>query len=190
MRSSIGRVVSVASLAVLVWFAFGYLSARPACAHDPRFVCSPRGMDRPVVIPDPAKSWAYYGGLSRGQHDVFVFTVTRPLQVPWNLLVDRRDVSNPARPVAILSGSGGVRVARLGLIGGKTFYEPFSRLTYLESTDLTLHLPPGRYEIDVGMDGGDRRQRYVMAIGAAERFNVGEIPYVLRAIRRIRSQSY
>ena len=190
MKRTIWWSAGVVALACAVWFVAGYFSALPACAHDPRFVCSPRDAAHPVVVPDPQKSWAYYGGLQPGQRDVFTFTIARPLRVPWNLLIDGRDAGNPARPEATLADSSGNALARLDLRDSKPFYEPFSRLTYLESPDRSLDLPPGTYRIDVTMTGGTGRQRYVMAIGEDERFGVGEIPYVLGAIGRIRALRY
>ncbi len=142
-----------------------------------------------MLVPDAGKSWAYYGGLRRGQHDTFVFTLAQPLDVPWQLLVDRRDTANPARPQAVLSGERGP-IARLDMHRNEGFYEPFSRLSYIETPDLTLHLRPGSYVVDVSMGSGDERQRYVMAIGSAERFGFGEVPYVFGAIGRIRGQRY
>jgi hypothetical protein len=189
LKRRILRAAIFVAVAIGVWVLFGYLSAQSACAHDPRFVCSPREAAHPVLVPDAAKSWAYYGGLRRGQRDTFVFTVERPLDVPWQLLVDRRDAANTARPQAVLSDVHGT-VATLSLTGNRDFYEPFSRLSYIETPDFTLHLKPGSYVIDVSMDRGDDRQRYVMAIGSAERFGFGEIPYVLGAIGRIRARRY
>lgn len=183
-------IAGVAGLAFAAWFLIGYFSALPACAHDPRFVCSPRDAAHPVVVPDPQKSWAFYGGLRPGQRDVFTFTAARPLKVPWSLLIDRRDAPNPARPEATLADASGHPLARLDLRGAKPFYEPFSRSTYLESPDRTLDLPPGTYRIEVAMTGGGARQRYVIAIGEDERFGIGEVPYVLGAIGRIRALRY
>ena len=182
------RIGGFAAIALAVWVVVGSLTAQTACAHDPRFVCSPRPQSHPVLIPDAGKSWAYYGSLASGQHDAFVFSIDRPLDVPWQLLVDRRDAFNPARPQATLSGPGGV-AARV-TSEDTAFYEPFSRLSYVTSPDRTLHLQPGAYAVDVTMVRGDRPQRYVMAIGSAERFGLGEIPYVLGAIARIRAQRY
>lgn len=103
-------------------------------------------------------------------------------------MLDRRDAANPARPEATLTSAGGSTVARLRLTRGTPFYEPFSRLTYLESREARLDLKPGTYRIVVSMYGGAARQRYVMAIGEAERFGAGEVPYVFGAIDRIRHQ--
>lgn len=183
------RAGIVAAFFVLAFFAFGFLSAQTACAHDPRFVCSPRE-DNPVVVPDPVKSWAYYGHLKESQHDAFTFTVAAPLHVPWNLLVDRRDAQNDARPYAVLSNLSGKPIAQLDFAAAAPFYEPFSRLHYLQTKTVDLQLAPGTYTIVVSMRGSGRRQRYVMAVGEAERFTPAEIPYVLGAIYRIRALNY
>ncbi len=172
----------------IVWFAVGYLSAGSACAHDPRFVCSPREA-RPVRIADPTKSWAFYGHLRAGEYDAFVFTVAAPSAIPWSLLVDRRDARNPGRPHAVLTRHGRI-VARLAFAHPTSFYEPFSREHYLTTRPAMLHLAPGRYRITVTIPQAATTQRYVLAIGAQERFGIGEIPYVFGAIHRIRALRY
>lgn len=183
------RVALVFGAALMLWVVAGYSSAQVACAHDPRFVCSPRSVAHPVAVPDAGKSWAYYGGLAEGQNDTFSLVLDRATTVPWNLLVDARDAGNSARPEATLYDVAGRTAARLTFSRVQTFYEPFSRESYVESETLKLHLLPGYYKIVVSMPGA-RRQRYVMAIGEAERFSPFEIPYVLGAIARIRSLRY
>lgn len=173
----------------MLWLVAGYSAAQVACAHDPRFTCSPRSVEHAVVITDAGKSWAFYGGLAADQSDTFSVAVDRTTTVPWNLLVDVRDASNPARPEATLYDVAGRAATRLTLSGTRTFYEPFSRESYVESQNLELHLLPGYYRIVVSIPGA-RRQRYVMAIGEAERFSPLEIPYVLGAIARIRALRY
>lgn len=175
--------------ALTIWLAIGFSAAQRACAHDPRFVCSPRTGSNSVVIPDVGKSWAYYGGLMAGQSDRFVFDVNGLTVVPWSLLVDARDANDPARPAATLYDADGRAIARLALLRGNAFYEPFSRESYRQSGTDDLHLSPGAYSIVVTMSAGSR-QRYVMAIGDAERFSPFEIPYVAGAIVRIRSRRY
>ncbi|HYL28244.1 MAG TPA: hypothetical protein VEW74_10460 [Candidatus Nitrosotalea sp.] len=173
-----------------LWIGVAYSAAQRACAHDPRFVCSPRTAAQPVRIPDASKSWAYYGGLAANQSDEFTFTLTRSAAVPWTLLLDTRDVKNPARPAAALFDSQGRVIAGLDFAGGwSRFYEPFSRESYLQSGIDQLNLSPGTYRIVVTMSG-TARQRYVMAIGEAERFSPLEIPYVAGAVARIRAQRY
>lgn len=174
----------------MVWLLVGSATAQVACAHDPRFICSPRSAEHPVRIPDVGKSWAYYGGIGRGQSDTFAFTVDRTTQAPWNLLVDVRDANNAARPSATLYNAAGSAIARVGFAdGATTFYEPFSRESYLESRTVNLSLSPGRYSVVVTMPAA-APQRYVMAIGEAERFSPLEIPYVIGAIARIRALRY
>lgn len=194
VRSIRGRRVAaiggIVALTIAIWFAVGFSSAQRACAHDPRFPCSPRTSADPVRVPDPAKSWAYYGHLTTGQHDVYAMPLSAATDVPWNLLVDERDAGNPARPTATLTAGDGRIVKTIGFSSTDAFYEPFSREHYVESPAVILHLQPGSYRIAVGMEGGLRPQRYTMAIGAAERFGIAEIPYVLGAISRIRARQY
>ncbi len=181
-------VAGVTAIAFAVWCAFGYGSALRACAHDPRFVCSPRETD-PIAIPDVTKSWAYYGSLAAGESDRFDFALAKRVErIPWSLLVDVRDAGNPARPSAVLTGARAQERLAFDRVG--RFYEPFSRETYLQTGERTLTLEPGRYRIVVTMPGGIRRQRYVMAIGSAERFSPLELPYVLGALHRIRGLRY
>lgn len=168
----------------------GVLSAGRACAHDPRFACSPRPASSPIAIPDASKSWAYYGDLRPGQRDYYEFASTGAMRVPLGLLVDQRDASNPARPELTLYDAAGRSVAHLDLGNAVKFYEPFSRVTYLSTPDRTLALPPGRFQIVVTMSGPDRPQRYAMAVGAAERFSIWEIPYVAAAAYRIHNRQF
>ena len=174
---------------VVLAAAISISSAKNACAHDPRFACSPRAAN-PIRIPDAWKSWAYYGHLGPGQTDVYRFAVSKPLRVPWNVLLDRRDVPTPGRPAATIADRAGHVIARANLDHPKTFYEPFSRERYLTSPDQVLHLAPGSYEVRVSMAGASHSQRYTLAIGEAEKFSPLELPYVIGAILRIRAQHY
>lgn len=145
------RVGLVFGAAFMLWVVAGYSAAQIACAHDPRFVCSPRSAAHPVAIPDAGKSWAYYGGLAGAQRDTYSLSVDRATAVPWNLLVDARDASNSARPEATLYDVAGRVVARLTFSRVQIFYEPFSRESYVESQTLVLHLLPGYYKIVVSV---------------------------------------
>jgi len=183
------RIVGFATLAVVVWAGAGYFSALSACAHDPRFACSPRSQDHPVTIPDAGKSRAYYGSLAASGSDRYRFDLAAPLSVPVNLLVDDRDVKNASRPVFKLERDG-TTVSRIDFVHWEKFYEPFSREGYVETPERQLLLPAGHYVATVTMEGGVAPQRYTLAIGNAERFSVFEVPYVLGAIHRIRALQY
>lgn len=184
------RRVLLSALAVVAFIvAVSIGSAQVACAHDPRFACSPRA-GNPISIPDPSKSWAYYGHLGPGQTDVYRFTISEPLNVPWNVLLDQRDAATPGRPAATIRDGTGHVIAEANLDHAQTFYEPFSRQHYLISPDRTIHLPPGQYEVRVSMAGASGRQRYTLAIGDAERFSPLEFPYLVGAVLRIRAQRY
>lgn len=178
---------ALAFVGVIVLISFG--SAQVACAHDPRFACSPRA-GNPINITDPSKSWAYYGHLGPGQIDVYRFTVPKPLNVPWNVLLDQRDAATAGRPTAIITDGTGRAVAKANLERPITFYEPFSGQHYLMSPDQTVRLAPGRYEVRVSIPGASGRQRYTLAIGEAERFSPFEFPYLFGAVLRIRTQRY
>ncbi len=81
-------------------------------------------------------------------------------------------------------------VARVTFTHAVTFYEPLSRETYLTTPDAMIALSPGTYRLTVTMPGARIPQRYTLALGNEERFSIGEIPYVIGAIARIRAQRY
>lgn len=183
-------MIAIAFAVLVVTFVVGVFSAGTACAHDPRFACSPRGAEHPITVPDPTKSWAYYGDLAPGETDRYVFTVIKPAEIPASLLLDARDAANPARPVAVLADRAGHVVKQLDLRAPVQFDERFSRVHYLSSPTANLHLAPGDYTVDVTMRGGSEPQRYTLAIGADERFSLTEIPFVLGAIYRIHNRKF
>jgi len=178
------------ALAVVAWFAFGWLSAQTACAHDPRFSCSPRDAQHAVVIPDPQKSWAYYGRLARGQRDVYRVVLRDRLTVPLSASIEKADAVNPGRPRVVVLDSSARAVATVPFDRVQAFYEPFSRISYLTTPNRDLRLSPGTYSITVTMDRATVPQRYVLAVGSLERFTVGEIPYVIGGVHRIRARGY
>ena len=189
-RRRVLRAFGLALLLLLAWLGSGYIGAQRACAHDPRFACSPRDSAHAIHIADPTKSWAFYGRLAPGQHDRYVFRLQKAASIPWNLLVERRDAGDPARPVATLTTASGAPIARATLARAQKFYEPFSGIHYLSSPPVNLHLAPGSYRIEIAMKGPGSAQRYVLAIGARERFGLWEIPYVLGAISRIKTRGW
>ncbi len=184
------RIVIVVIVCFAVFFVGGVLSAGRACAHDPRFACSPRPPSHPVVVADPTKSWAFYGDLASGQEDDYTFATARAIRVPFNILLDRRDTANPARPRVVVSDQRGRPIATADLRHPVTFFEPFSRVTYLSSPVQTLDLSPGTYRAIVTMSDGSQPQRYAFAIGANERFSPFEIPYVFGALYRIHERRF
>jgi hypothetical protein len=186
----IRRIVLAAVIVLIVACVAGFLSAGRACAHDPRFACSPRHASNPVEIADPQKSWAFYGHLVPGETDYYIFTTREPLRVPWSILLDERDESNPARPVVTLYTADGKVRDRLDLKDPTRYYETFSQEQYLTSRDRSIAQSPGTYSAVVTMSGGRMPQRYTFAIGEAERFGLIEIPYVAGAVLRVRSLRY
>ncbi len=189
-RRRILRAAGLTLLLLLAWLGSGSIGAQRACAHDPRFACSPRDAAHAVRINDPTKSWAFYGRLRPRQNDEYRFRLERAATVPWNLLVEKGDAGNLARPVATLTDAAGTTIARATLAHAQSFYEPFSGINYLSSPPVNLHLAAGSYHIDVAMQGPGSAQRYVLAIGAKERFGLWEIPYVLGAIYRIKTRGW
>jgi hypothetical protein len=185
----VARIGGIVAVAIVIWFVAGFFSAQRACAHDPRFACSPRGPSDPVRIKDPSKSWAFYGHLRKGETDVYEITVDRSAQIPWSLLVDRRDAGNPARPFFTLSTADGRLLQTTDFAHSERFYEPFSREQYSTTPTTILSLEAGRYSIAIRMCGTNE-QRYTLAIGSVEHFGISEIPYVLGSIHRIRAQQY
>ncbi len=190
LRYWVRRILGALALGAIVWFAFGLVDAQTACAHDPRFPCSPRDAQHPVLIPDPQKSWAYYGRLARRQRDVYHVVLRDTLLLPLSVSVEKADAGNPGRPRVIVSDSSARVVATVPFDRVQAFYEPFSRISYLATPSLELRLSPGTYSINVTMDRATLPQRYVLAVGSLERFTVGEIPYVIGAVHRIRVRGY
>jgi hypothetical protein len=186
----ITRAAGIVLSAIAIWGLFGFFAAQRACAHDPQFPCSPRDASHAVRVADATRSTAFYGHLRAGETDVFELALTRPQAVPWNLLIDDRDVENPARPSATLSSADGRVLQTIDFRDATQAYEPFSRERYLATPIVSTQLKPGTYRVVVDMHGGSGSQRYVLAVGAAERWSVGEIPYLLGAIHRIRTQKY
>jgi hypothetical protein len=184
------RWSAVVVLALAVWLGFGFFGAQKACAHDPRFACSPRDEQHAIAVVDPGKSWAYYGRLAPGQRDVYGLFVNDVMSVPVSVMIEKTDASNAARPVLTVVDSAGSVVARRDLRNASEFFEPFSRLDYLTSEQAAVGLQPGLYQAFVDMRGGATAQRYVFAVGSDERFGVGEIPYVLGAVWRVRTVGY
>jgi len=190
MRARVLRIVGVVCVALLLWFLIGALSAQRACAHDPRFACSPRSAGDSIRIADPEKSWAFYGRLAISQSDTYAFEVNHPIVVPISLLVERADAANPARPLLHVVSVDGKSLALIDFRKTVTFYEPFSGIHYLSTPQRELSLRSGAYIATVTMRGGSAPQRYVLAFGEAERFGIGEIPYVLGAIYRVKTRGY
>lgn len=184
------RALVLIAIVLLALFCAGVLSAARACAHDPRFACSPRDASNPVVITDPQKSWAFYGHLEGGRQDFYEIETPKTVDVSVQLLVDRRDADNPARPVARVADASGRLIATIDLVRMHQFYEPFSRVTYLESPDRIVRLPAGTSTVVVGMRAGAAPQRYTLAIGSDERFSILEIPYLLGAVARIHARRF
>jgi len=181
-------IVIVSSIAVVV--AVGTLSAGRACAHDPRFVCSPRTPGNPVVVRDAVKSWAFYGRLGAAQSDHFTVSTTTAIRVPTSLLVDERDAGNPARPSLSVYDGRGAKVATIDMNRSELFYEPFSRVRYLSSVERAVQLNAGTYDFVVTMSGAPSAQRYTLALGREERFTVAELPFVIGAVVRIHNRGY
>lgn len=189
-----GRFVKRALLAIAIALfvlvtADAFLAGR-ACAHDPRFVCSPRSRNDPVVVSDPKKSWAFYGDLGAGDTDHYLIQTPQTIAVPVQVLVDQRDAVNPARPVVTVAAASGRAIATIDLKRAQPFYEPFSRVTYLQSADRVLTLRAGTSTITVAMRGGDAPQRYALAVGSDERFSVFEMPYLIGAVYRIHTRRF
>jgi hypothetical protein len=182
-------LTALASALIAVLIA-GALSAGRACAHDPRFACSPRDTNDPVVVADPQKSWAFYGHLRAGEEDRYAIETPKAVAVPVQLLVDRRDANNSARPVATIANTSGHAIATIDFEQTQRFFEPFSRVTYLATSDRVVAFPAGTSTITVTMHGIAAPQRYTLAIGSEERFSLLEMPYLLGALYRIHTRSF
>lgn len=185
MRAVIGIFVALA-----LFIVAGAFSAETACAHDPRFACSARDASHPVVVSDPAKSWAFYGRLAQGQEDHYSVQARAKTSVPVSILLDARDAANPARPVASVYDAAGTMIERITLSSPVKFYEPFSRVRYLTSGEREITLAQGSSTVVITMRGGSKPQRYAFAIGRDERFSVLELPYIAGAIYRIHTRKF
>lgn len=184
-RIVIGTLFVVALIVVV-----GALSAGTACAHDPRFACSPRDATHPIVVSDPAKSWAFYGRLAEGQEDHYFIRAARKTRVPISILLDMRDAANPARPAVSVYDGAGTIVEHIDLSSSASFYEPFSRVRYLSSGEREITLAQGSSTVVIAMRGGSEPQRYAFAMGRDERFGVVELPYVVGAVYRIHTRKF
>lgn len=184
------RFVTGILLALALFVSAGVFFAATACAHDPRFACSVRDASHPIVVSDPAKSWAFYGRLSQGQEDHYFIEARAKIRAPVSILLDTRDAANPARPVAAVYDDAGTMVERIALTNPARFYEPFSRVQYLTSGEREITFAPGRSTIVVAMHGGSEPQRYVFAIGRDERFSLLELPYIAGALYRIHARKF
>ena len=181
-------IAIAASIALVI--VVGTLSAERACAHDPRFVCSPRSGSDAVVVPDAVKSWAFYGRLNAVQSDHFTISTARAIRIPVSLLVDERDAADPARPTLFVYDGHGLKVSSIDMNRTESFYEPFSRVHYLSSQERSLQLSAGTYDFVVRMRGSRSPQRYTLALGSEERFGIAELPFVLGAVVRIHNRDY
>ncbi len=186
----IQRVLLVLLASVALVVVAGIFSAGRACAHDPRFACSPRPASNPILISDPAKSWAFYGRLAGGGEDRYVVKTAVPQQIPANILIDTRDTLNPARPRATFYDVRGKTLATLDMRYAQPFYEPFSRVHYLSSPIRVITFQPGTTTIVIAMRGGNASQRYTFALGRDERFDLLEIAYLGGALYRIHNRKY
>ena len=187
----IKRVLLVLAAVIVVLVIAEIFSAGRACAHDPRFACSPRSESNPIVISDATKSWAFYGRLAGDQEDHYVVTTASGAQrIPMSILVDVRDAANPARPRATLYDQSGRTLASVDLANAQPFYEPFSRVRYLTSPERLVDLGAGTFTIVIAMQHGGAAQRYTFAFGRDERFGVLEIPYLLGAIYRVHNRRF
>lgn len=183
-----GVIAILAALALIS--VVGAFSAKTACAHDPRFACSPREAADSIVVSDPAKSWAFYGRLAEGQEDHYSIRAGAKVRVPISILLDVRDAANPARPVASVYDGAGNIVERITLSNPASFYEPFSRVHYLSSRERKITLGHGFATVVIAMRGGAAPQRYAFAIGRDERFSLLELPYLAGALYRIHTQKF
>jgi hypothetical protein len=186
----IRRVVAAIAVALTLIVGAGVFSAQTACAHDPRFACSPRTASHPIAVSDPAKSWAFYGRLAQGQEDHYFIQARGMTRVPISILLDVRDTGNAARPVASVYDGAGKIIERIALSNPTSFYEPFSRVQYLSSGERDITLEQGRSTVVITMHGGSEPQRYAFAIGRDERFSVLDLPYVAGAIYRIHTRKF
>lgn len=190
LLKTIGRVIVAVVVLLVLVIAFGAISAGTACAHDPRFACSPCDAAHPILASDPAKSWAFYGRLEQGQADHYSIHSRTNMRVPVSILLDVRDAGNPARPIASVYDGSGAIVDRIALSKATTFYEPFSRVSYITSGEREITLARGRSTVVIAMRGGTDPQRYVFTIGREERFGLLELPYVAGAIYRIHMRKF
>ena len=188
VKRVVGRTLIVLGGTLIAAFLAGVFSAGTACAHDPRFACSPRPASSPVAIGDVVKSWAFYGRLASPQRDYYDFSTAVPLRIPSIFSSINAMPPTPARPSLIVEGANqrenhAPRPEQPRHVRRAVFTRLVSEQERrTRSCPWPLHR--GR------LDEAAAAQRYTFAIGRDERFGILEIPYVLGAVSRIHNRDF
>lgn len=177
------RTLRVCSLGAAVLLS-GLASDRSAFAHQP----SVFEAGKPLIIDDPVLSVALYGEF-KDPREVFEakMSLTRPLAIPVEVLVPRRDELENHRPIFAIVGAGlpeptarerallprplppgmGVVVGSEGEKDREAIFESFTRRIFWTSGVTAYVLPRGEVSIWVFSPGGTRG-KFVLGFGVEE----------------------
>jgi hypothetical protein len=200
IRPSSGRAPATLLLASLFLISL----AIPSGAHVPVVPGDGEGSTI-VTVPDPLKSWAFYGTLhGAGETDLFRFTMRQGDRLVVSLQVP--EATGPV-PVLVIMGPGlstsgtlpsGVEVPPgspavviAGVRPPRPFYEPFSPAAAyrVASLDTTVTVG-GEYRVAVAGPGGETP--YGLAIGYLEEFSPAEwvmVPVTVLQARIMQGQA-
>ncbi len=149
-----------------------------------------------TVVPDPAKSYAWYGILEeRDETDLYLLTVEGGREIRLHLSTPDQETA----PTLVLTGPGiensGPVPEPLTLPEGEgvivippdrqavASYEPFTPMALYDRADLSLAAPAGgEYSVQVRGDAG----RYILATGYLEEFSIAEwvlVPVQVLSVR-------
>jgi hypothetical protein len=196
-----GRISSIILLAILIT-----LLVPIAGAHVPELPPSSPGLSGAVIIPDPAKSYAYYGTLHEpGEADYYAIALNEGDLLHVQISTPDPGPFTPAMAIMGPGISGQDQVppfvgvpARSGVIvipGSRpeeASYEPFTPMSMYEIGSFDTNVTaPGTYYIavyDTGTTG-----RYILAPGYVEEFSPVEwvtVPLQVISIRFWQGQSF
>lgn len=155
------------------------------------FAHQPRGESgNQIVVTDPEVSKAYYSKLE-GKPHVYSITADKPFELYVNILVP--DIEGQQKNIsAVIVKDGNVNnpLATLdGLqFGWKKFFEEFGNDTYWMGPEYKANVEAGHYEISVY--SSSFTEKYVLAIGQIESFNLNESVNALTLIPQIKSKFF
>ncbi len=149
-----------------------------------------------TVVPDAAKSYAWYGTLEDSEEtDFYLLTIEEGEEIRLHLSAPDQETA----PTLVLTGPGIEDAGQLRdttlLPGGEGMivippdrqapasYEPFTPMALYDRADLSLKAPSsGEYSAQVRGDAG----RYILATGYLEEFSIAEwvlVPVQVLAVR-------
>jgi hypothetical protein len=187
-------------LILLVAAAFGVAHA---AAHVPMIPAGGLGVAAAIIVPDSAKSYAWYGTIDQpdkmayyrlefAQGDEMFFSLSTPDPGchPVLSLLTPANRTGEVNPPGIDVPPGYEVVGVPGAIPVQASYEPFSPMAMYEISSLDGHAPAGGvyYAVVSAPEAG----RYILATGYLEEFTAAEwlgIPVELARVRIWQGQS-